>query len=1518
MENLSGQVIKNYEIRDRIGIGGFGSVYRAYQPIVDREVAIKIILPQYANQAHFIRNFENEARLIAKLEHIHIVPLYDFWRDPTGAYIVMRLLRGGSLQEMLKRDGPWEVDKAATLLEQVASALTVAHRNGVVHQDIKAANILLDEDNNAYLTDFGIAKDLTQAKMPNPDGVEEEVLHGSPEYMAPEQILRSPVDARTDIYSLGVVLYEVLTGKKPFQSKDDDELIRNQLYESLPPLQIHRPELPEMLNLVIQRATDKNPRRRYTTPMSMAENFRQFSNLGRNGSDGAAVEAEKPQEADQDTGKDKASDNILNLAELLVEPVNPYKGLRAFQETDAADFFGREKLIEQLFQRIRADTAQGTARFLAVVGPSGSGKSSVVKAGLIPQLRAHADDWFIAEMTPGASPLQEVEAALFRAAHSTDIPIEATLRADVDGLRQLLPEVLGDVFREMVLVIDQFEEVFTMVTDEEERRHFMDCLRQALLAEDSRLRVIVTLRADFYDRPLMYTGFGELMQKRTEVVLPMNAEELEDAIVKPAERAGLKLEEGLAQEIIAEVVGQPGTLPLLQYALTELFANRRGNTLTSKSYRDSGGVSGSMTRRADEIFLMMNKDVRKVTEQVFLRLVSLGEGTEDTRRRVTMSELLSIEGDKRAIQQVLDTFGKRRLLAFDIDLKTRVPTVEIAHEALIRNWIQLREWLTANRDTLRAQRQLASAMHEWVENNRDSSFLAIGVRLGQFETLLGNSSVALNADEQEYLTASMQRREREHLRRNLFIIGLIVIAVIASSLAIFAFTQRARAEEQRQIAENERQIAASRELAITALTSRTQLDLAALLSIESFRTADTFEARDTLLTLLQDGRSLSSTARIDRYLHGHTGNVRTVAISPDGTRIATGAQDNTIRLWDAAAGKTVGEPLSGHQGWVNKVVFSPDGRLLASASHDDTIRLWDVATGQPVGTPLVGHTGHVWGIAFSSDGRLLASASEDDTVRLWDVAAGMPIGEPLIGHNADVLTVAFDIAGERLASGGADNMIRLWDVETHAPIGDPLAGHTDWVRALAFSPDGRFLASAGLDRVPRLWSARTSQSIPVSFAAVQGNIRDLTFDSTSRRLITVSEDNRAVIFDITTAQAVDILRLPDGSKMWGVAVQSDNTTLVIVSESRTPVVWDLDSAVRFGQVLPASDEMTLPITNAAISADGSRLIAFGNDINSRDSGNVLHEWSLNDLNAGETTRSIAQEPPRIVTASAFSPDKTVIVTGSVNGNLLFSRVDTGEAVGTPLKISDDQIRALAYSHTGTLLAVGLSNGQIVLLEKQGAADDTWQQTQRTFSGHLARVLTLAFSPDDTLLASGSLDTTVRLWRVETGEALGEIDISQNDDEGIISLAFSPDGQLLASGGRDNNVTIWEVSSFKPLEVASAHTNWIQAIAFAPDGKTLATASRDETLILWDVTDPANLRQIGEPLVGHGSSVNTVAFSPDGKTLVSGAENRSVIVWHMDVTEWVNAACHLANRDLTSDEWTRFLRTASYHPTCGLQ
>ncbi len=1111
MQNLSDQFIRGYQLRRQIGEGGFGVVYRAYQPVVDREVAIKIILSKHSNQPSFIRNFSREAQLIARLEHPHIVPLYDFWRDPAGAYLVMRWLRGGNLSELVEQYGPMRLSAAAHILDQMAAALSAAHRSGVIHRDLKPANILLDDEGNGYLSDFGIALDMRRPQ----DG--DLKFFGSPDYMAPEQFFQQMISPQGDIYSLGLVLFEILTGAYPFPTIDGQSSPQH-MYSVLPSLQIARPDLPVELDAVLQRATSKQPDQRYERILDFALDFRQHADLAQSGTvpDGSAlvvsgavgrdlnattrITAETHDlSASSPPNKDTLQLNTIDLNKTAgIQIRNPYKGLRAFEEADQSDFFGREALIEDLLAHLGGDTAP--VRFVAVVGSSGSGKSSAVRAGLIPALHAgrlaDSDRWLIAQMTPGSDPFTALSEALGRIAVEAVLPFSESSDSLLQAMEHSLPADGSTVF----LFIDQLEELFAASIDEGVRARFIETLVTALNMPDSRLCVMVTLRADFYDRPLRYPALADLLRQHTVLVLPMRSDDLETAITAPADRAGLTVEPALVSAIIDDLREQPGALPLLEFALTELFERRQGKLLSLEAYRQIGGVAGALAQRADTFYTDLDPQEQAITQQMFLRLVAPGENAEDTRRRVLQAELESISDQPAVMRQIIEHLGQARLLTIDRDPVTRAPTVEVAHEALIREWARLRGWLDVSREWLRLQRQLALAVRDWEQSERDGSFLASGARLAQFEALL-EAPISLSERESTYVHASIRQRKGVENRRRLVIATLIAFSVVAFTLAVIALDSEHRAAQE---AANAR----SRELAVTALVDTgDQLDTALLLSREALDTADTLAARSSLLTALETEPQLFS------FLHGAAEPLRALAVDPSSGLLAAAGRDKQIRFWDLTTRQPEGPVLSGHEDWINALAFQPGGHLLASASADHSIRLWDMATGLPADVPTMQHDDEVWALAFTPDGKTLISGAADGTIRLWDAASGtmiteldahedivfdlavMPDGRhfvsasadqtlrlwdmqslesiPLEGHNNWVLAVAVDPAGDLIASGGADNQIMLWDAHSGEPLAT-LSGHTDWVRDLAFSADGR-LASASADGTVRLWDTVTGR-----------------------------------------------------------------------------------------------------------------------------------------------------------------------------------------------------------------------------------------------------------------------------------------------------------------------------------------------------------------------------------------------------------------------------------------------------------
>lgn len=1520
--NLSGQVIKGYEIRELIGVGGFAAVYRAYQPTIDRETAMKVILPRFANDPEFIRRFEVEAQIIAHLEHIHIVPLYDYWREPNNAYLVMRFLRGGNLYQSIEQQGPWPIHAIAHLLEQVVSALAAAHRKGIVHRDLTPANILLDEEQNAYLADFGIAKDTVREL----DPVMDAQLYGSPAYMAPERIRREPSGPQTDIYSLGIILYQLLTGALPFEAPTNTTLILKQLTEPLPPLQIIRPDLPYHLNTVIMHATHKDPAERFQDVISLLVAFRQVAQVdaermklpGPSAGESDQVEPEGSETIDLSSSVqaidldvdlrtiDIKPDDLLSS--VLLAPENPYKGLRSFEAADSSDFFGRSGLVERLLSRLQADDDQ--ARFVAVVGPSGSGKSSVVKAGLIPALGrgkiTGSHNWFMANMVPGPHPFTELAAALLSVALDAPNNLDEELSQDAQGLVNVASRILPPGEQgtpQLVLIIDQFEELFTQVESETERSRFLDSLVTAATDPASVLRVVITLRADFYDRPLLYPAFGHLVQAHTEVVLPLSSAELQEAISGPAQRVGLLLEDGLVTEIVDDLREQPGALPLLQYSLTELFERREGRMLTLDGYYSSGGVTGALARRAEALYVEMNPSHQSVARQVFLRLVSLAEESGDTRRRAPYAELLAAAGqDKSVIHEVINTFANYRLLTLDHDPQTREPTAEVAHEALIGEWQRLREWLDENRDVLRLQRRLALAVGEWLKAGHDPSFLATGARFSQFETLRRSSAIALTPDEAAYLQASYGLRQRQVRRIQLFVATLVVFSVVALALALFAFDRENRAQHSRNVAQEARatmaserdranqqaRISRSRELAVTALSQTGDLDRALLLSMESLAAANTFEARSSLLTLLQ------SAPRLSLFLHGASDQVRSIAISPDGQQLAAADAMGTITVWDLAEESPAGRLLVTADSRINFLSFSPDGLRLATGEHDGTIRLWDAETGQAVGQPLSGHTGQVWSVAFSPDGQRLASAADDGSILLWDVETGKVIGEPLSGHSAEVWSVAFSPDGSLLASGGADNAVWLWDAQTGEPIGNPLTGHANWVWSVAFSPDGKWLASGSFDNTVMIWDVKTHE--PLFRLPLEGHpghtdwVRCVSFSPDGTWLASSGDDGTIRLWDATTGDSVGELLEARRGEVWSIVFSPDGSRLAAGAEEGV-TLWDMQRLSQLEYTILASDE---PINNVAFSPDG-RFLAEGG------SGRLVKLW---DVEHGTQSTTLQGHSGQI-TAVAFNSDGTLLASAGEDRTVILWDLASHMPISEPLAGHTDAIFDLAFTPDGTLLASAGDDRRVML----------WDTSTLTLldelAGHTDGVLGLAFSSDGSLLASAGRDGMIILWDASTWLALGE-PLSGHLDA-VTDVAFSPDGTLLASSSRDGTIILWDVGTLQPLgRPLVGHVDQVLSVAFSPDGSLLASGSRDGEVLLWDV---ALRRSLGGPFVGHSDRVTSVQFSPDGTRLATGSYDTTILIWAVGLDTWQALGCHIANRNLSADEWVRYLPDLEYRAMC---
>lgn len=1172
--------------------------------------------------------------------------------------------------------------------------------------------------------------------------------------------------------------------------------------------------------------------------------------------------------------------------------VCPYKGLHAFESHDRCLFFGRRELVDDVLARL------ANARFVAVVGASGSGKSSFVRAGLLPGIQMPAPagaELRVALLTPGEHPLESL-------AGTVSAALGGSVRLRSDDLRSD-PDALGRATREpgggpLAIVVDQFEELFTICRDEAERRDFVDSLIGAWRGPASRVTLIVGLRADFYGRVTRYPRLQEAVVAHQTLIGPMCSADLRRAIELPAAACGLLLQPGLAETVLQDLSGEPGALPLLSHALLETWKRRRGSMLTLSGYREAGGMHGALAQTAERTLLDLPPADQPVARSIFLSLAEVGEGVEPTRRRVQRAELSMHAPSAEGLDRVLGVLADARLISVDAS------TVVVAHEALIRHWPRLRGWIDADLEGLLLHRRVADAAREWDRLGREDGALYRGSQLAAAGQWADDHPDLLSRLERGFLAAGQAladgalRAERERARlalataarrarrRLVVAIATAIATVLVAGLAIVAVTQRRTAERQATEATS----LALASSASALLASRPDVSL--LLALAAERTRPSVQARSSALAALTTARQPPVVA----ILRGHTDFVRSVAFSPDRRILASAGSDMTIRLWDVSAHAEVGAPMIGHTGAVEAVAFSPDGRELASGSQDRTIRLWDVRGHRQLGRPLSGHTNAVNAVAFSPDGRAVASASTDGTVRLWDVQTHRPLGQPMTAYAGEVDAVAFSPDGTLLASGGWDHTIRLWDVRTHKQLGAALRSK-DIVTSVAFSPDGRTLASAGWDHRIRVWDLRTRTQLGPALSGHEDAVSSVAFSPDGRELASGSVDDTVRVWDARTHEPIGPPLIGHTDTVSSVAFSRDGRTLASGSADETVRLWDVGGVREPRAAMPGD---TGTVAAVAFSPDGRTLASGSWD-------DTVRLWDVRSrAQLGAPLR--ADGAP--VYSVAFSPDGDTLASASADKTIRLWEVRTRRQLGRPLTGNRAAVDGVAFSPDGRTLA---SAGWDHTVRLWDAA--THRQIGRPLVGHDDIVESVAFSPDGRTLASASVDDTIRLWDVPTHRPLGGP--LRGHTDAVTSVAFSPDGRLLASGSWDYTVRLWDVRSHKQVGSAlTGHSGSENAVAFSPDGATLASASDDNTILLWDVRTHMAL---GIPLAGHGDSVESVAFSPDGRSLASASYDRTVrlwprVLWRGDA-ELRAQACELVSSGLSRSEWSRYAPGLPYRPTC---
>lgn len=1255
---------------------------------------------------------------------------------------------------------------------------------------------------------------------------------------------------------------------------------------------------------------------------------------------------------------------------------NPYPGLQKFTEIKAEFFFGRTAAIQSLLNIVQylveKETSAQTPDLIAVLGASGSGKSSLVQAGLIPALRngriPGSQHWPIKVILPGAHPLDALAEIFAPELKRSAADLHTGLTGGERSLHYLIKETLTGKPEDaiFVLVVDQFEELFTLTESEAERQAFLAQLLYACQVPHNRSFVVLTMRADFYAKASAYKRLAEAITRHQILVSPMTERELREAILLPAEKVGLELKQDLLVALLKDTAGAPGVLPLLQQCLVELFRRRNSdNQLTLETYEAINGVKGALAHHADTVVNALPPEQQALARRIFLRLVQLGEGTADTRRRATFDELLTRDDDQQQVEAVVQKLADESLIVTDTtDSDQQV--LDVAHEALIQAWPRLGRWLNEDRESLRIRQQIHEDAQEWQARHKDDESLYQEKRLGGLEDWLKMHRRELNAEELAFVEASeravenkrtqaeaerqqeleqakarARAREKAALRQRklTFIatgVGFLAItaAIVATVLgyqsnlnAELAATKAAEAKanaDQAATREAEAKQAQNDALSLARLSHLdslgaqiranldTKLDQALLLGLEVGHLQEIYQMSDPVQAEGSILAGLTHHPQLKKFLFGHDNYwVYSLATSPDGKILASGDTNGTIVLWDAATGQQLGQ-LTSDPFDVHSLAFSPDGKLLASGSPNNAVILWNVAKRQRQGEPLIGHESVIWSLAFSPDGRTLASGDEGGLIRLWDVAQRKQQANPLKGHEDRVNSLAFNRDGELLASGSSDYSVILWDIagEQSPRQRVQFTDHQDWVNSVAFSPDGKILASGSEDDTIILWDVAKEQPRGEPLTGHQGGVTSVTFSPDGQTLASGSVDTTIMLWDVASGRQRGAPLAGHGNVVNAVAFSRDQM-LASADNDALLILWDLTTVSPLGVSLTGHEGLVFGVD----FRDDQTLISGAGD-------GILRLWQR--ATGQPEGQPLAGHNGSIYTI-ALSADKKTLAAGYDDGVIVLWDLSQEPRQGQTLTGHQNGVNGLAFSPDGKTLASGSGDGSIILWDL--AKDQPRDKPLANESG----VISLAFSPDGRTLAAGGFDTVVTLWDVSNEQLPDVRSRLSGHGAGVYSVAFSPDPDLplLASASEDGSIILWDVSNppdAKSPEAASepllavliGHKGIVYSVAFSPDGSTLASGGLDNSVILWDVATALQGGDalIGAPLTGHHAEVWTLAFSPDGKTLASGSADNSIILWNLDIDSWPTLACQRANRNLNQAEWDAFIGSDTpYQPTC---
>lgn len=1129
----------------------------------------------------------------------------------------------------------------------------------------------------------------------------------------------------------------------------------------------------------------------------------------------------------------------ISVAEIKTRQLiltSPYKGLKKFEPEDKDLFFGRDQFLTSLVNELEQ------SNLILLLGASGSGKSSVIRAGLIPWLSQKWGSRLVKLMfTPDGDPFESLYGSLLGKYKQAEAQIAREAKADtlakvVSRLKQA-----DDYY---FIFIDQLEELFT-TSQPQKRDQFIASLVQLSKTEQHSIKIMATMRADFLDRLSPYAQLIKATDRHRPMIAEMQPDELRLAIEQPAAQHGVVLETGLVEEIIQDIQGQAGYLPLLQYTLdllweTEVKTNSiQDRTLNISTYRGLGGVRGALQQRVDFIYDALSVQEKLAAQRIFLKLVGVGEndkfdsGWKPIRRRANISEFNDqLEKDLlvKLVNENLLVSDLAAKIPSDRQLQSSESTIEIAHEILLSSWTTLNTWIQENHQAIGLRNRLNDDVARW-QAKKTADELWSGSKLEQvlelrkdptFNQVLGGFSITAN----KFIDSSVELRDRQRLRT---ILGLSAFSVVALTLATFSTIQYQRAESGQNIA-----------IKLTSLRSSlrfqdknrfeplfSHLEIANLLQSLKFGGNPDPQLETEILTSL--GEAVYWTRERNR-LQGHEDVVQNVSFSPDGKILATTSYDKTVKLWELNG--TLITTLKGHTEAVMSVAFSSKSKTIASVDLGGTVRLWQ-RDGSLIGS-FKTHPSFVFSVAFSPDGQTIATASRDKTAKLWRVN-GQPI-TTLTGHSDSVLQVRFSPNGNRIVTISRDKTVKLWERN-----GKPLptrSAHNGIVKSADFSPDSQILATASLDKTVKLWN---QQGQVITTLNHPEEVWSVSFSSDGQTLATGSADGIVRLWR-RDGKLLDTWAGHEG-QIPSVDFSPNGQILATASYDKFTKLWQVNR--NWLTVLVGHQDSA---TSAKFSLKNQQVVSVGSD-------GTLRFWSLE----GKLLSTQKVDKDSVYDVN-FSPDGRAIATaGDDNTVRIWSETEKPPKI---LRGHQDSVNMVSFSPDGTLASAS-DDGTVKLWNLKGTE-------LNTLKGHNGRVLSVNFSPNGKIIAASGDESTVNLWTSD-GQP---IKTAIRHADAIWNVNFSPDGQTIVTASSDRTAKLWNLNG-KLITTFAGHTAAVLDASISPNGQIIATASSDRTIKLWRPNGTLIMT-----LIGHQSDVNRVSFSSDSKFLVSAGKDGVVLLWNV--------------------------------------